>query len=467
MEYMLVALAVSVVLLLPITALNFARTFYCYMFLFIPLYNVFLDIYVFVSGVGAIPEWLSLLKDLVWLWVLLAFLLYATVRGVTIRVPLTIVVGFYCFLAYASVQVVRSYGELGAYGSALAIRNTLGYLPSVLVPLVLIKNWRDLARIVAHFGWVMYGASAYALAQLAGFVPSRYFMMTQRPELLQSVPSFFSDYNIFAYFGGMAFALLVGSYNAGSRKGPIWLMLLATVWSIVVSQSRGGLIALIVGLSLFGLFGKMKNGVITVALIAASLVLVIAPEFLTCHRIISLRDEGLLRDVRFVAHWPLLFETFWEAPLLGHGFGLFGFARLRLVGEDGFEGIPVGVDNFYLTLALNGGLVGLILFLVLVISVWRASYQIIQIRAPLQASDFVIGVNVAIAVLLISGLTSNLLESFPLSVYFWFLIGCLLAIRRLNGDSKHDGSEERKAPPRFRASRKPGQLLVKWRRLPA
>lgn len=439
-------------LLLPLFLPRFPRWFYLYAFAFVPLYNVFLDVFVMRTGVQDIPLSLSLVKDVAWLYVLLCFAVWVGVRHQVARIPKVLLATFALFVGYLAIQAIRGYAQFGALVESLAVRNTLGYIPAFLVPLYLIRSQEDIARVLRYFAYVACGAALYAVPELLGLFHGRYYEMTQRPELLKSVASFFSDYNIYAYFSGITFALAAaGSRELLTRRPLMLVAMAASFGGVLVSQSRGGLAAFFAALVLLAIFRLLNGRALFGMGIVLALILVLAPHDILEHRIVGSIAFGTPYDIRMLA-WPVLLEQFAQRPLWGYGLGTYGFARLRIEAQTGVTDQFLGVDNFYLALALNTGMIGVALFLGFMLLIVALSYRLIRTRGTARGMrSMVIGVDAALAVLLLSGMFTNLLESFPISLYFWFLAGMIVSVWNLQrGDE---------APRRSRRVRTESRIL--------
>jgi O-antigen ligase len=134
-----------------------------------------------------------------------------------------------------------------------------------------------------------------------------------------------------------------------------------------------------------------------------------------------------LRDVRVTRDWPMLLHKLRQSPVIGYGLGVFGFAALSAAERRGPVTDPLGVDNYYLTLALNTGIIGLVLFLVLVCAVLRNGLRGLSLGNGQGSRNVLVGLIAGLLVFLASGLFSNLIESFPISAFFWFIVGAISA----------------------------------------
>ncbi|MGI5911228.1 MAG: O-antigen ligase family protein [Syntrophomonadaceae bacterium] len=125
-----------------------------------------------------------------------------------------------------------------------------------------------------------------------------------------------------------------------------------------------------------------------------------------------------------IASWNQALEYWQGKPVTGLGLGRFGGG----VAIANFPGSAYSVDNYYLKMGTQTGLMGLTAFLYLIFMVVRKGK-----RAVAQATDpylKILGNGILVALIAILGhnMVENLFE-FPLiSTYFWFFLGMLLAI---------------------------------------
>jgi O-antigen ligase len=123
----------------------------------------------------------------------------------------------------------------------------------------------------------------------------------------------------------------------------------------------------------------------------------------------------------------MLLHNLRQSPIIGYGLGVFGFAALSAAERRGPVADPLGVDNYYLTLALNTGIIGLVLFLVLIYAVLRHGLQALSLPDGQGQRNVLVGLIAGLIVFLASGLFSNLIESFPISAFFWLIVGAISA----------------------------------------
>ncbi len=124
---------------------------------------------------------------------------------------------------------------------------------------------------------------------------------------------------LYAVFGLLAALCACAEARSGARRitggGLLWAGVAAiTCTALLLTGSRGGVGAGIVGLAIFGAMLARRRWPVGLCILALVSVGVIGPDFI--------RESSILADARFAVHGQVLAETL-TAPLAGHGLGAF------------------------------------------------------------------------------------------------------------------------------------------------
>lgn len=178
--------------------------------------------------------------------------------------------------------------------------------------------------------------------------------------------AFFPDPHIFAYYCGMVLPLAL--YNSFQKKPSLFTVLIPVILflAILLSFSRASYIALLVTALIFLVYFfwqyKKNLSIVAVLFIANILIaLLISPiteRFMTSF---SQEDGSVTERSRL---WQEAVVNIQEAPLQGVGLGNYPL----LVKPSAEPREPIYVHNLYLDLSVELGLVGLLLFLVFILS---------------------------------------------------------------------------------------------------
>jgi O-antigen ligase len=219
--------------------------------------------------------------------------------------------------------------------------------------------------LVASIGTIYNFMIGRTAAQLAATIPGKVVWETYRYS--------------FAYFNeddlGLVLALSIPMvfYLLVSRKGSLlkllyWLQLVAGIAAILLTGSRGALVAAIVGLSMFPLtllrlsrWQRVVSVTASACLLACSLYLVPQSSWARFLQFAQEVSGGTL--THRTAIWVAGLETFRDHAFLGVGAGAYGPAVLRVVD------IAYPAHNTFLSVLVELGIVGALLLFALLASV--------------------------------------------------------------------------------------------------
>jgi O-antigen ligase len=125
-----------------------------------------------------------------------------------------------------------------------------------------------------------------------------------------------------------------------------------------------------------------------------------------------------------IGGWSQALEYWQGEPATGLGLGRFGGG----VAIANFPGAAYSVDNYYLKLGTETGLMGITAFLYLLLAALRRGKRAVDKAADPYLKILGTGIFVALIAILGQNMVENLFE-FPLmSTYFWFFLGVLLTL---------------------------------------
>jgi O-antigen ligase len=368
-----------------------------------------------LGGLGSAWDDAFLLLSIVLLIWAVLFLRRAELWTVPILLPLVLSFA----IAVGSVVINGVPGNVAVFALRVLFQPLLFYFLGFLFP----KNKR----------WVQWTAAVFILASVALALHGLYQYVTHAP-----MPASWLDvregdigtraYSIVENPNGLGAFLLMGtllSLSLALRPGlrPIqrWVMAISCVLQlggVAVTFSRGAWLGL--GVGLIALF-IMSYRRYLVPLVAAGVVgwFVVPPSFtarLTFAFSSAYVTKSLAAGRLYV--WRMAVEYVAAHPLLGVGLGTFGGTTAVTFGFG-----SLWVDNFYLQLAAEGGLILLALFLWVLL---RAAKGVV--KGYLTTSDpylralsaGVFGGFIAVSV---ANVTASVWETLVVGVGFWFLAG--------------------------------------------
>jgi putative inorganic carbon (HCO3(-)) transporter len=257
--------------------------------------------------------------------------------------------------------------------------------------------------------------------------------------------SFFGDPNVFAALLSASVPfLLFGVPGLRTRRGRSWAFALAAllVLALWLSFSRGGWLGAVVGFGLAAAILDRRALAIGVVLGAATFAVAWVmprdllggagqrPDLLrsTWGRVDTIGGGRDLRILFVINSLPIIADH----PVLGVGPGKYGGAAADLFGTDVYAEYETDelfinpaqrtVDNFWLHLLVETGVIGLVAFAGMVgvplVQVIRGAMAALWARRVLLS-----GIAAAVIALSVNGLTTMLLEANSVAFLFWFLLG--------------------------------------------
>lgn len=332
---------------------------------------------------------------LVWLGALVFFqLLSAVVFGMSLSNLLDF--DFYrrdakFFLAYAPMAVA---GTLGL---------SLGVLERQLRAFVAVTTVLCAAGIL-EYGFGMVGGPVGILVSRA-------------PDGLLYFSGLATSHNAAASIYAVAAAFTCGHLLSGSWRGRIWWLALALqCTAIVLTLSRSFLAAvLVVLLAAFWIWGRRRH-VATFLVLGALVVAVFGRDMV--RRFVELRDPvEVYNVVQRIAYWERAGEYVLRSPWLGVGFSRFNdvptrqFAGVRGLLQWKAKATTVNDDahahNALLMVWAETGLVGVTLWVLFLVSLYREARRRMLLPAPHVLRGFGLGVVLSFAILLVASLAAN------------------------------------------------------------
>ena len=361
-------------------------------------------------------------------WLSLGFIALAALSGVVNRVP----------PVQALAGIVFTMDAVGLF---------------VLVRLVGFGTRQALIAISVLLGLFVAGALV-AVAQ-AVLTPRLFGLSALQGRFgeLYRLASFFGDPNSFAAFlsAGIPFAMFgaTGLWTVRGRRVALAVafLLILALW---LSFSRGGWLGAFGGFTIAALIldrRALRIGVV-VAVLALAVALVLPRDLLgvtgeqrpdllgsTFGRVGTVGTGGDLRTLFVTNAVPILRDH----PLLGVGPGRYGGAAADIFGTPVYSAYGTNrlfadpkqrtVDDFWLHLAVEAGILGLLAFVGMILAALRPI-----VRSARTATSWrrvvLAGISGAVICLTINSLTTMLLEANSVAYLFWFLLGLgsLLAV---------------------------------------
>lgn len=252
--------------------------------------------------------------------------------------------------------------------------------------------------------------------------------IAQIPAWEGRITSFLEHYNGLAGYLNLVLpfclAFAIGGTDSVLRTLSRWCLALAAI-ALLLTQSRGGLLAFVAILLVYTYLSAndRKTGIRQVAFVLIACLLAAAVVGFFFQRLGEIDD---FTTVSRLAIWGGAFTVFAHSPLFGTGFG-----NLRAL-MGGLLNLPDGwtgdAHNLYLELLAETGLVGLMVFSVLIVLALRTAQR--QLRKTENHFNKMIGVATfaAICGVLVHGTVDYLFHTTPqVTALFFLVLGLLTA----------------------------------------
>jgi putative inorganic carbon (HCO3(-)) transporter len=213
------------------------------------------------------------------------------------------------------------------------------------------------------------------------------------------------------------------------EQGALFVAVSAMLAMFVLTQSRGGLIALSVGLIVVIalMLGKKWAVMFLFVCISVSFLVVLVAQSTSIASVDNSLDTNAVQFRLMV--WRLALSMASDFVFTGAGMGTFNDTAMRLYGFANVDN--PGAHNLYLQVAVDLGLTGLVAFVAILLSAlamgWVNIGRIKPINAP-ALQGIAVGAYGALIGLLIHGFVESTVWGTRASIMPWLLIGIITAI---------------------------------------
>jgi len=227
----------------------------------------------------------------------------------------------------------------------------------------------------------------------------------------------------------VAYAVLLFVWWEAKRpalKGWLFVTLGVASVAMVLTFSRGALFGFFVVNALF-LVWKFNARLLGLALLAAAVVALLAPEYLWNRITFGFdADANTVTADRLEGIWVPMLPELWKSPIWGNGIASIMWAPPVLAGTMDPVGHP---HNAYLEAYLDMGAVGLALLLAYYVHVWRG-FRVLGSNAYLSGEmrGFFQGATAGLICFLVTGGAGSSFRPEPEFAFLWLAIGMMYGV---------------------------------------
>ena len=175
-------------------------------------------------------------------------------------------------------------------------------------------------------------------------------------------------------------------------------------------------------------FIKSKKAFI-VLLVIVVLALSVIPLFSSRQKIDDLTGLSSIQD-RFYM-WRISWRIFTEHPVIGNGLNMF-FTKFMEYRDDSFRGLRGSyAHNGFLQIAAETGIIGLTVFLLLLIRVFKSALGFMRKSGSAYSGSLCLGLAGGLLAFLIHSFFDTNLQSLPLVTLFWVNIALIMSLEKI------------------------------------
>lgn len=369
----------------------------------------------------------SVWDELLFILVIGVWIMLVALKGIRPRAG-KLLIPLLCF--YTAVFFIYLIKSREAGYALMELRSLIQYTFWVLVGLNLVERRQEVKNLCDVFLLVGLVVALYGIYQyVAGVaIPSTWVDQAEAGVRSRAF-AFVGSPNVLGSFLILHISIAFASFMAAQHPVKKRLYLIITGLSIlclVFTLSRG---AWLVFLAAFILLSLWLDKRILIALIIMALVTPLAIPSVYNRMAYMLSPQYITSSTEGgrIGRWTQALEYWRAEPETGLGLGNFG-------GGAAIAAYPTSaysVDNFYLKIGTEMGLLGLAAFLYLLLAAVRLCSRALALTKDRYLHILGTGIFVGLLAILGHNLVENMFERPLMATYFWFFLGLVLALPRI------------------------------------
>ena len=394
------------------------------------LYNIKIGIYLAVLILPFMPDMLNLLYLIFLVGVYFYKALFKKINPLTkesIDIPIIVYALLILISTITSIDPSGSFRDLAihftAIGFVLVIVNNINTKEdfNIFVTFLVIA-----ATLVALYGLYQYKVGVE--------MEDKWVDAVNNPDVKTRVYSVFGNPNILAEYLIMIIPISASLfwYSKKIHKKAIFLItsLILTI-ALVLTLSRGGWVGFAFGIFIFIILIEKKLLLSIIPIVLAGVYFL--PQSIV-NRILTIGNLGDSSNAYRIRLWKITLEIIRDNWLVGVGFGYIPF---KTTFETYIRTMPAyHSHNTYLQTMGEMGILGLIVFIMLIFVLYKYSIKRLMKQEDRYIRTMAGGVLAGLAALLAHGAVESVLYLPKIIITFWTLVGLILALMRISGESK-------------------------------
>jgi len=317
-------------------------------------------------------------------------------------------------------------------------RAIIQYMLWYFIVLQLLKDKRSVRTILLVFIGVVGVMALHGVYQFIvgvempeAWVESSESVRTRVYSILSS-PNIFGSLNVLAFPICFSFAVIAKQV----REKLFFIMLtLCMLASLAFTYSRGAWIGAVCAIGVYVLLKNRK--LIVPTIIVGVLVLIFVPSIRNRFLFMFSMDylSSSMKGGRLI-RWLTALDILKEHPLTGLGLGQFGGAvamnnELTTIVK-GQEISTYYMDNYYLKIAVEAGIIGLIVFVWLMYQVIAISFKTIGVTRDVKMKELEMGILAGLSGVICHNFVENVFEVPLMTTMFWMLAAVMMQMWYMN-----------------------------------
>ncbi|WP_236909123.1 O-antigen ligase family protein [Clostridium sp. Cult3] len=394
------------------------------------LYNIKIGIYLAVLILPFMPDMLNLLYLIFLVGVYFYKALFKKINPLTkesIDIPIIVYALLILISTITSIDPSGSFRDLAihftAIGFVLVIVNNINTKEdfNIFVTFLVIA-----ATLVALYGLYQYKVGVE--------MEDKWVDAVNNPDVKTRVYSVFGNPNILAEYLIMIIPISASLfwYSKKIHKKAIFLItsLILTI-ALVLTLSRGGWVGFAFGIFIFIILIEKKLLLSIIPIVLAGVYFL--PQSIV-NRILTIGNLGDSSNAYRIRLWKITLEIIRDNWLVGVGFGYIPF---KTTFETYIRTMPAyHSHNTYLQTMGEMGILGLIVFIMLIFVLYKYGIKRLMKQEDRYIRTMAGGVLAGLAALLAHGAVESVLYLPKIIITFWTLVGLILALMRISGESK-------------------------------